>query len=87
MKVKELIRLLERCNSEDLVVMSKDGEGNGYSPLYTIDGESRYRPNSTWSGEIGLRQLDEYYESRGYSEEDVMSEEDSQNCVVLWPTN
>lgn len=37
MKVKELKKLLEDIPDNYLVILSKDSEGNGYSPLYTVD--------------------------------------------------
>jgi hypothetical protein len=33
------------------VVMAKDGEGNGHSPLADVD-VAMYVPDSTWSGEV-----------------------------------
>ena len=50
MKVKELIEHLEKCDPEAMVVMSKDSEGNGFSPLYE-NSTGRYEAESTWSGE------------------------------------
>jgi len=78
MKVSELIEILKSCNPDDVVVMSKDGEGNHYSRLHSA--EMYYRFND---GEIGLRELSELDRSHGYSDEDIM--EDGVDCVVLWP--
>lgn len=61
------------------VVMSRDGEGNGYSPLAAI-GLAFYAPTSTYSGEL-------------YDPEDVDSEDaewlpdNAAKAVFLWPTN
>jgi len=33
MTVKELKKTLEEFEDDDIVIMSKDGEGNGFSPL------------------------------------------------------
>ncbi len=86
MKVWELIEQLQSCNSEDIVVMSKDGEGNGYSPLFEVDASCRYEPDSTWHGTTGLRgPLTTALKDRGFSDEDIS--EGGQDCVVLWPTN
>jgi len=49
MKVKELKKLLENCNDEDMVVLSLDGEGNSYSPLDGIE-ERIYVPETTYLG-------------------------------------
>jgi hypothetical protein len=57
MKVKELKRILDELTTYCLeskeweVVMSKDGEGNNFSPL-SDTASYIYEPDSTWSGEI-----------------------------------
>lgn len=50
MTVKQLIEKLSELPPETLVILQKDGEGNGYSPLAGVD-LGTYRPDSTWSGE------------------------------------
>lgn len=42
--------LLAKPNVE--LIMQKDAEGNGYSPLQGIDFNVVYVPESTWSGEV-----------------------------------
>ncbi len=76
MKVSELIEILKDLPQEHEVVMSKDGEGNSFSPCANF-GLQMYIPDSTWSGEI-------------LSEEDIEegeTQEYIENAVVLWPTN
>jgi len=71
--VKQLIEDLKKENPDALVVMSKDGEGNSYSPLH----ESRsttYKANNTWSG-----QIDD--DSKPSKKNGTVA------AVVLWPTN
>ena len=80
MKVRELIAELYKCNLDDLVVVSGN-EGNTYSPLDGIS-EEMYEAETSWAGEIGLRELTAELRARGFTEEDVGSGED---CVVLWP--
>lgn len=85
MTVKELIKELETCDPELPIILQKDAEGNGYSPLAGVDGEdSAYQADSTWNGEVGLRKLTPELEKQGYGEEDIMQGEP---CVVLWPVN
>ena len=61
------------------VVMSKDGEGNSYSPLAAL-GLAYYAPESSYSGEL-------------YDPEDTDSEDadwlpdNAERAVFLWPTN
>jgi hypothetical protein len=73
MKVKKLMALLETLDPEKEVVMAKDPEGNGYSPLMECS-ERIYRPVTTWSGVL-------------YDEEEDTPEPGDSHCVVLWPVN
>ncbi len=77
MKVKELIALLKTLPPNHQVIISKDGEGNGFSPC---DGHSlgRYVPDSTWSGE---------WKSSAHSVEEGGCTEKQINAVCLWPVN
>ena len=81
MNVAQLMDILSTCEPTDLVVMSRDQEGNGYLPLRVVDDNCRYDEDE---GEIGLRFLDRSLIKQGYSEEDVMSDR-GVNCVTFWP--
>lgn len=72
MTVTELIKVLEEMPGNTVVVMSKDGEGNSFSPLYEAE-QAFYLADSTWSGERE-------------SEEDGISD-DAVTAVFLWPVN
>jgi len=84
MKVKELKKLLETVDDNRLVIMAKDGEGNGYSPLAEIDDCSTYKADSTWSGEIGIEKLTPELKKQGYSKLDMCG---GVKALVLWPIN
>lgn len=84
MTVKELIEQLKQCDPKAIVVMSSDGEGNSFSPLADVDDSHVYQADSTWSGEIGFKELTEELKEDGYTEEDLL---DGEPCVVVWPTN
>ena len=77
MTVRELIAHLSRCaNPDALVVLQKDGEGNGYSPMRGDDGYDpahveQYVAETTWYGEVHPAEED----AGGVS------------CVVLAPIN
>lgn len=86
MKVKELKKLLEGVDDERIVIMQKDGEGNGYSPLDNIDSNSVYIPDSSWSGEVKYEKLTPTLESFGYTEEDC-DDGTGEPAVVLTPIN
>lgn len=80
MTVGELCEALHGMDSDMLVVLARDEEGNGYHPLEAVDATG-----SAWdedSGEIGLRALNPTLEATGYSADDVV---DGPPCVVLWP--
>ena len=84
MKVKKLIKLLKKVDGDRLVIMSKDEEGNNFSPLWKIDDECNYEADSTYSGEIGLAELTPSLVKQGYTEADVRN---GVPALVLWPTN
>ena len=56
------------------IVMSKDGEGNDFSPLAEAEPNRAYRAESTWSGYLA-------------DDEDDPEPEGAERVVVLWPTN
>jgi hypothetical protein len=66
MTVRELTALLAEHDQDRIVVLSRDAEGNGYSPLCAI-GTGAYR-----RGEVGLEVLTEEDRRLGFTEEDVM---------------
>ena len=82
MKVKKLIKELKKLDENAIVIMSRDSEGNGYSPLSGLF-TGLYIPDSTWSGDV-------YYD--GY-EDDMDSDEvddlreDGKLAVILDPVN
>lgn len=51
MKVKELLEILNLCDPEAIVIMSRDAEGNGYSPLNNI-GEDLYEAETSRYGDL-----------------------------------
>lgn len=87
MTVKELIEQLSNVANQDrVVVLQKDSEGNGYSPLYSLE-HGAYRAESTWSGEVGLEaeDLNDELREQGFSEDDVIK--DGVPALVLVPVN
>lgn len=81
MKLKQVVKMFQEAidagvlTGNEVVVMSKDGEGNEYSPLSEY-GHLMYLPNNTWSGEVLTF---EEYEEEGLG--------GGKPAVVLWPTN
>ena len=87
MNVKELKKALANLPDDMQVILQKDGEGNGYSPLAAVDPDCIYIPDSTWSGAV--------YSTKSYlSAEDHCLEEDEweefkekPRALVLCPVN
>ena len=85
MKVKELIEQLRQADPESEVILQKDAEGNGYSPLYDVDKEAVYIPESTWGGEVIFI---EWGAEGALMDEDEWADLLKQpRCVVLGPVN
>jgi hypothetical protein len=83
MTVAELRDFLETIDGERLVVLQKDAEGNGFSPL---DGywQGAYRAETTWYGDAGLEALTDKHREAGYDDEDVIYGEPA---LILTPVN
>lgn len=84
MKVKALIAILKKMDPDRVVVLQKDAEGNGYSPLEGVDDNALYSADSTWSGEVGYERLSKKMRAQGYGDEDIGHGE---KAVVLFPVN
>jgi hypothetical protein len=52
MNVRELKEVIANLPDDMEVVLQKDREGNGYSPLEGADSNAVYIPDSTWSGDV-----------------------------------
>ena len=85
MTVKELIKELKKCDPKAQVILQKDSEGNGFSPLFDVDGDCIYVPDSTWSGDVYDASWDA--EDAGMEEFDWKETLKAPRCVVLGPVN
>lgn len=72
---------LSEVNPNLPVILQKDAEGNGYSPLSGMDDEGYYQEDSPWSGYVCY--LEDY--------DDEIEREDAREAyppvVTLWPVN
>lgn len=75
MTVGELIRELQTLPQGAQVVISKDAEGNGFSPLDAPE-LVLYVAESPWSGEV--------YDS---GDTDAVADFGAQSAICLWPVN
>ena len=73
-KIKDMKLFLEAYDDNDLIVLSRDGEGNGFSPLHTISPQM-YKDNDIYEIEL----------SDGYTVDDLCNGEGCKTAIVLWP--
>ena len=52
MTVKELKEEIANFSDDMEVILQKDAEGNGYSPLWGVDPDAVYIPETTWYGHV-----------------------------------
>jgi hypothetical protein len=81
---KELVNAVPENMDNCPVIMQKDSEGNGYSPLSGIDHECAYVPENSYSGEV--------YSLNNSADDNCMDEEEwksvkKKKCIVLFPVN
>lgn len=85
MTVGELIEELKKLPEKSNVIIQKDSEGNGYSPLYGLDSNCIYVAETQWSGEV--------YDSNWTHEDADMTKKEwdeilkKPRVVVLFPVN
>ena len=86
--VGELLDYLATQPRDRKVILQKDAEGNGYSPLADAD-ESMYAAECTWAGDVypTPEQLTELIAGgSGWSEDDA-APDDAERVIVLGPVN
>lgn len=85
MTVQELINHLNEVQDKTrIVILQRDSEGNGYSPLSYADDNCTYAATTKHSGEVGVERLTGQLRKIGFTEED---QNDGVPCLVLAPVN
>ena len=85
MNIKELKELIKDLPDELEIILQKDSEGNGYSPLEGIDLDAIYVPETTWYGEV--------YDTTWTADEANMEDEEweiilkMKRSLILYPVN
>jgi hypothetical protein len=82
--VGQLKAALADVPDEIEVILSRDEEGNGFSPLAQID-DGLYEPDSSYEGMVWVPDS-AIGSPQGYTEEDRAPEE-AYAVITLWPTN
>ena len=78
--VKFLIERLQECNPNHLVVLQRDPEGNGYSPIQGVDSDDVLFRECDGGMVLSTQDLADEIEG-GY----VDDESEFEPCVVLFP--
>ena len=85
MTVKDLKELISNLPEDMEVILQKDREGNGYSPLEGGDSDAIYIPDSTWSGEVYNTKWSAYDAAMEESEWEEMKLKP--RALILYPIN
>lgn len=78
--VKQLRELLATAEDSDIVVMSKDAEGNDFSPIRRLE-NMIFQPTLLKSGNI------RWYSGECHDRDDVENNKFGFNCLTIWPLN
>jgi hypothetical protein len=83
-ELRSALAELDHLPGDTIVVLAKDAEGNGYSPLAAVN-EGMYLADTTWSGEHYLTEEQRLAET----DPDDWSEapDDAVHAVFLGPVN
>ena len=87
MKVKDLMAELAKCDPEAELIVQKDAEGNGYSPLSGIDHECVYMPECDWYGDVISTKWSPEECCMGHDPDHYDEIMAMPRCVVLYPIN
>ena len=84
-KVKELIKMLQKEDPEAVIIMSSDSEGNNYSPFSDF-GVNNYIPDGPHRGDVYMIELDEKDIEQGFTEEDLGPDDPEKvKALVFYP--
>lgn len=75
---------LDHLPDDTIVILSKDAEGNGFSPLYEVD-SSMYQAQTEWSGERYMTEAAR--QSQADPDDYTKAPSDAVLALCLWPTN
>lgn len=80
MTVRKLKEILATAEDSDIIILSKDAEGNDFSPANSLD-ELVFRPTILKGGKI------RWYSGECYQRDGVEEDEIAFNCLTIWPLN
>jgi hypothetical protein len=83
-ELRTALAALNHLPDDTLVVLAKDAEGNGFSPLVETE-HAMYLAETTWSGEHYM--TEEQRQAKDDPDEYSEAPDDAVPAVFLWPTN
>ena len=81
LSVADLIKKLKKVDQNRVVILQKDSEGNGYSPLHDF-WTGAYDETADWDNCVGLEKLTDEDRKDGYEESDIV---DGVPAIILTP--
>lgn len=85
MTVKRLKELIANLPDEMEVILQKDSEGNGYSPMAGADPNAVYIPKTTWCGDV--YSMDWSADDAGMTDEELAIIRAIPRALILYPVN
>ena len=85
MTVKELKKSIENLPDDMQVIVQKDAEGNGYSPLQGADYDAVYVPETTCFGDV--YSLNGSHDQVGMSDDEWGVIKSKPKALILYPIN
>lgn len=83
-ELRKQLAELEHLPDSTPLVMAKDAEGNGFSPLNDLE-EGMYLALTTWSGEHYL--TEQQRQSKDCPDDYDEAPEEAVHAIFLWPVN
>lgn len=87
MNVKDLKEAIENLPDDMEVIMQKDSEGNGYSPLSNVNSDAVYIPETTWFGEVFFLNETDEDEDNEMDESELEELKNHKRSLILIPVN
>ena len=85
MTIKELKEAIAELPDDMEVIVQKDSEGNGWSPLWDVGSNSVYIAQTTWYGEV--YSMDWTAEDACVSDEEWEAIKSKPRSLILHPVN
>lgn len=83
-QLRKMLGKLNHLPDDVILVMAKDRECSGFSPLDEVD-EGMYVAETTWSGEHYM--TEEQRRAQSCPDDYTEAPEDATRAVFLWPVN